>query len=698
MQDPEEWSVGVHMKVLLSALAAALLLVPASVAQAAVPEGTDYFEAYFPSGDGTMLHADVIRPKNAGKTPVILAIGPYFAHGGSQGAIDYDPTREAPNERFKDLWDEGRIFERGYTMVQVDARGFGASEGCNDFGGPGEQADAKAAVEWAASQDWSTGKVGMWGKSYDGWTQVMALAQKPKGLAAVVIQSPIIDGYRALYMNGVHYDAGWYATPGLYQNIDATPPTIFDTPEYFQGVAKGTDPACYAQNIAEQNTTSDKDTPFWQARDLVPPTQGTSVPALWSHGFLDANTKPDNFLDVFAYQTGPRRAWFGQYTHIRPQDKRDDDPNASATGREGFIDEAMRWMDRYVKGVPAGEAPVEQDPAVEVEDGGLQKYRAEAFWPPLDHTKRALTLNGGNYTERPGNDGRPGPGNGVWSITAPLPHDVHMAGVPRVTLDIETSGGNVNLYGIVYDIDERRTAMLVSRGAFRQSGPGKATFDLYPQDWTFRAGHRIGFLVAQADDEWFNPPPSNAAVTVKGGTMTAPYLQHIRSSYLPSRPSQDEENLPAGFQVDVETLSDSRAAFDLPPRMREPSEVVLPITPAEGTNVNPLTGTGASGAFLPRLTVKLRKLRRHRWRVTGRAPAGYPPLIRLQRKRPGAKRFRTVGWRRPAVNRGSFRRTFKAKSRGRYRAVVTLRAAGVPVKATSRVLRKGRAPRTRRRR
>ncbi|HEX2085319.1 MAG TPA: CocE/NonD family hydrolase [Solirubrobacteraceae bacterium] len=664
-------------------LAVSLLAVLAAAAHAAAPEGTDYTEAYFRSGDGTMLHADVIRPRGAGRTPVILAIGPYFGHGGDTGfAEPYDPTRRPPNERFEDLWTEGRIFERGYTMVQVDLRGFGASEGCNDFGGPGEQADVKAAVEWAASQEWSTGKVGMWGKSYDGWTQVMALAQKPKGLAAAVIQSPIIDGYRALYMNGVHYDAGWYATPALYQQIDAVPPTIFDKPEYYAGTAKGTHPDCYAQNIAEQNATSDKSDPFWQARDLVPAARGTEVPTLWSHGFLDANTKPDNFLDVYAFQTGPRRAWFGQYTHIRPQDKRDDDPTASATGREGFIDEAMRWMDRYVKGVDPRDAPVEQDPAVEVEDGGLQRYRAEASWPPADGVRRTLRLRAGEHLDRPGNDGRGGPGRGIWSISEPLPHDVHMAGVPRVTLDVETTASNVNLYGIVYDIDDRRRAMLVSRGAFRVDESGQIAFDLYPQDWTFRRDHRIGFLVAQADDEWFNPPPSNQRVQVKGGTLTAPFLTFVRSSYLPSRPSQDEEELPPGFEVAVDTIAASRSELELPPRMREPSEVVLPVTQARGP--------GAGARFVPRLSVRLRRLRRGRWLVTGRAPRGYPPLIRLQRKRPGAKRFRTVGWRRPAVNDGTFRRVFKARLPGRYRAVVTLRAAGVPVKATSRTLRKPR--------
>ena len=60
--------------------------------------------------------------------------------------------------------------ERGYTFVMVDLRGFGGSTGCLDWGGPGEQADVVKAVEWAASQPWSTGSVGMYGKSYDGVT------------------------------------------------------------------------------------------------------------------------------------------------------------------------------------------------------------------------------------------------------------------------------------------------------------------------------------------------------------------------------------------------------------------------------------------------------------------------------------------------------------------------------------------------
>ena len=101
--------------------------------------------------------------------------------------------------------EQGRIFERGYTYVLVDLRGFGASGGCWDFGGAGEQADAKAAVEWAASQPWSNGRVGMVGNSYPAFAGLMALAGRPRGLKAVALSGGSVATDRLLASNGVHY-------------------------------------------------------------------------------------------------------------------------------------------------------------------------------------------------------------------------------------------------------------------------------------------------------------------------------------------------------------------------------------------------------------------------------------------------------------------------------------------------------------
>ena len=224
---------------LIASLAALLLAAPAA---ADVPENADWTEAYIETEGEPTLHADILKPKGTpedAKLPVILAIGPYHSHFGQTtpngvadgGEPNTDPDYFRPSNRWDDLIGDGKLFEHGYALVMADLRGFGGSQGCNDFGGTGEQTDVRRAVEWAAGQPWSTGKVALYGKSYDGWTGVMGLDEKPKGLAAAVILAPIIDGYRTLYQNGVHYDAGWYGTPGLYQQIDSIPPAPADTPE-----------------------------------------------------------------------------------------------------------------------------------------------------------------------------------------------------------------------------------------------------------------------------------------------------------------------------------------------------------------------------------------------------------------------------------------------------------------------------------
>jgi putative CocE/NonD family hydrolase len=666
-----------RFRFLATALASLVVLAAAAApSQATVPEGTEWTEHYFESGDGTQLHADVLRPKGVAKSPIILAIGPYFGHS-AQAVTDFDPTASGPNERFADMYKEGKIFEKGYTLVMVDLPGFGASHGCNDFGGPAEQAAVKAAVEWAAGQEWSTGKVGMWGKSYDGWTEVMALATKPKGLAAAVIMSPIINGYGTLYQRGVHYSGGWYSTPALYQGIDATPPSINDSPEYLLNVAQGTNPACYAQNIAVQNSTIDDSDPFWQIRDLRTRAKGSNVPVLWSHGLVDANTKPDQFLDIYSTLTGPHRGWFGQYSHRRPQDKKPD--GSSQVGREGFIDEAMRWMDRYVKGVPAEQARVEDDPGVEVQDGGLKKYRAEAAWPPADAAAVRAELNGGTTLNTPDNNadnggGLPyGPsrtvGEGNWTISQALPYDVHLAGVPKVT--VKTAGlvgPRPNLYAALYDIDADKKATLLSRGAQVVLAAGELTFELYPQDWTVAKGHRIGFAFAPSDNVWYLASAQGSSVEVTEASISLPFLRYQRDSFLKGQLTQDQEEAPDPFDVSSR-FETAGKTFPLPPELTTPPAATLPGTP-----------TGKKRAKLS-TTLRAVKGKRGRLRAAGTAPAGVKVTVRLRR---GTKTIATRTVKASKTNRWSA--TFRVGKAGRYVVLASVREAGATVRVRSRAV------------
>jgi predicted acyl esterase len=130
--------------------------------------------------DGTKLHADVLRPAHLpadARTPVILSIGPYFKHSGQTGVLGpaqgtpYTPEGAAgPSARFYDFINGGAADGARLHVGPGRPARVRRLERLPRLGGAGEQADVKAAVEWAANQPWSTGQVGMYGKSYDGVT------------------------------------------------------------------------------------------------------------------------------------------------------------------------------------------------------------------------------------------------------------------------------------------------------------------------------------------------------------------------------------------------------------------------------------------------------------------------------------------------------------------------------------------------
>src|SRR4051794_1954639 len=220
-----------HRFLVCAALALALL-VPAAAQAADPPPGSTWSEMYIDDGYGPKLHADVLRPKGLHEnapTPVIMTVSPYVSHAGA--TPPQDPTLSGPSDRFYDFVNGAQLFKKGYTYVMVDLPGFGGSGGCNDWGGPREQSGAKRAVEWAAAQKWSNGRVGLYGKSYDGWTGLMAIANRPRGLAAVVSQEPVYSGYRYLYTNGVRFSTV-VADPAIFNASDLSPGTLNDTPQY----------------------------------------------------------------------------------------------------------------------------------------------------------------------------------------------------------------------------------------------------------------------------------------------------------------------------------------------------------------------------------------------------------------------------------------------------------------------------------
>jgi predicted acyl esterase len=551
----------------LLALAAAALLLPATAHADPPPPGAKWTQATIAEADGTKLHADVLRPAGLpadAKTPVILSIGPYFNHSGQTGpagpveGTPYTPTGEAgPSARFYDFINGARLMARGYTWVQVDLRGFGGSSGCLDWGGPGEQADVKAAVEWAARQPWSTGKVGMYGKSYDGVTGLIGIAQQPAGLAAVVSQEPVYDLYRYLYTNRVRFTNS-LLTPVLYDAIAATPGTTGDTLAY--NVNSLNSPTCLGLNwLSQQN--GDHGAAYWRSRDLISATRGKSTPFFLTQGFIEDNTKPDGTWDLYNGLTGPKRAWFGMWDHVRGNDT--DAGGRLLMGRQGFFDEVMRFFDAYVKG-----EPVAADPAIAVQtsDG---TWRSETSWPPSDSTPVDTALNAGAYTDDGQNNGTAdGAGTGIWTISPRLGQDAHFAGVPQVTVDVAEAARDANLVVDVYDIDSAGSATLISRGATLLDGAGRTTIDLYGDDWKLPAGHRVGVLLTSSNAEWWAHVPTLQRVTVRDARISLPYLRCTRTAALEGDPSVklEQYRADAPFTVPAATVEAAeRADFAVGP-------------------------------------------------------------------------------------------------------------------------------------
>ena len=152
--------------------------------------------------DGVTLFADIFRPKTDGRFPVLLQRTPYDKNNGVsiglQGAT------------------------RGYVMIIQDVRGRYTSEG-EWYVFKHESEDGYDAVEWAAALPYSNGKVGMWGGSYVGATQMLAAIAHPPhlaGLCAVVTASNYHENWT--YQGGAFeqwFSESW--TSGLAQDTFA---------------------------------------------------------------------------------------------------------------------------------------------------------------------------------------------------------------------------------------------------------------------------------------------------------------------------------------------------------------------------------------------------------------------------------------------------------------------------------------------
>jgi putative CocE/NonD family hydrolase len=506
-----------------------------------VPVGAAWTEAYFPSSDrsGVELHADVLRPANLSaeaKTPVIVSVGPYFAHAGQTGPEGWD--RVGPSARFQDFIDGAGLMARGYTFVMVDLRGFGGSTGCLDWVGPGEQADVRAAIEWAAGQPWSTGKVGMYGKSYDAVTGLVGNNLKLGSLKAIVAQEPVWDMYNYLFSNKVARP-NVTGTPEAYNSIATMPSMADDSDRYKANAAyEVSHPQCLSDNLTNNNNP-DPRSAYWRARNLAAHAAGTSTPLFVTQGFIEPNTKPEDIEEYLDNHRGRERGWLGQWEHVRGNDK--DANGRLLQGRAGWFDEVMRFYDQYLRRT----GPSVTDPPYAIEDS-LGHWRAQPTWPvtaasydsrlssglyvddgggaaaaaraddgrwDMEHAPRIEPLSG---TEKNAAKRGDAAANSFWTWSTPASQAIRITGTPRIRLNASTSG---NVMVRLWDVAPDGTATMFDENVSLLEGRGPVSFDLKSTDWTFAQGHRLGVQIGTIDSNRWRDVPSGQTIKVSDARL-----------------------------------------------------------------------------------------------------------------------------------------------------------------------------------
>ena len=160
--------------------------------------------------DGIRLYADLYRPQSEayGNVPPIVGWSPYpTLRGAIENQYSRWHTRYSPGQVSKyavnEFIDPLSWARRGFAVVVANNRGHWYSEGDGYIeGGPQESQDEFDLVEWAGTQPWSNGKVGIAGVSYYALSQYGAAALRPPHLAAINPWEGFSDPYRDKYFHG----------------------------------------------------------------------------------------------------------------------------------------------------------------------------------------------------------------------------------------------------------------------------------------------------------------------------------------------------------------------------------------------------------------------------------------------------------------------------------------------------------------
>ena len=385
--------------------------------------------------DGTTLYADIYRPGDDDPHPVLLVRTPYDKAGGDTSTY-----------RHPEWW-----AGQGYIVVHQDTRGRYTSEG-EWYPFRNESNDGYDSVEWAAALPGSNGRVGMYGFSYVGATQMLAAVAAPPHLTATVPGMTGSDYYQAwTYEGGAFSQAfiqSWVAGLGqdtaMRKGLDETLDDLQQAHLFFPhlygrlpltdtGIQGLRDVAPYYFDWLDHDTWDD----YWKAFSIHPRYEQIAVPTLqvggWYDVFLEGTLQNHEGLKARAATPQARegqRLIVGPWHHVPWAS----DPGAYDFGEAGGNNvnpSMLRWYDYHLKGEANG---LDREPPVRIFVMGDNRWREEDAWP----LKRAVATSYFLHSDGQANSRF---GDGTLSQRPPgeEPHDLLMH---RPAVPVPSVGGH----------------------------------------------------------------------------------------------------------------------------------------------------------------------------------------------------------------------------------------------------------------
>ncbi|MFD2058439.1 CocE/NonD family hydrolase [Mesorhizobium calcicola] len=333
-----------------------------------------------PMSDGIGLYADIYRPNGMrGPLPTILIRTQYDKAPYRQRGLN---TRPGVAYMFAG---------QGFAVVAQDIRGRHRSEGVFHIA-ESDVDDGYDTVAWIASQPWSNGKVGGFGCSALGITQVMMSQRRPPALAAIIPQAPAGSARNNPFdtmRNGVPR-IGW--TFQWFRESANQGPQILNAIDYGDfldtlPLADMAERAGGAPNDWCDWVTHEPGDPYWRRLPFFDETSRPDVPALWVNSWHDDS--PGETLELFnafKIQSASEQARRNQFAIISPtthcQCEQARTPHIVGDRdlgdvRQDYWSIYLHWFDHWLNNRP-GDLNI---PPIQYYLMGANRWKSADSWP-----------------------------------------------------------------------------------------------------------------------------------------------------------------------------------------------------------------------------------------------------------------------------------------------------------------------------